>query len=198
MTEAGEAATKVALVIGAPALRARVEAALSAGGVRIVDEDAAEVVLSDDPQALHAPDADRVPAILLVAGEERSLEVLAAGAAAVLPPDADGASLLAAIAAVRAGLAVAPLGLLQHLIDGESGTTSAPDSPEGLEPQLTPRELEVLAALADGASNKAIARRLGISFHTVKFHVAGILAKLGAETRTEAVAQGARRGLVML
>ncbi len=63
---------------------------------------------------------------------------------------------------------------------------------------LTPRELEVLGALADGASNKMIARRLGISFHTVKFHVAAILDKLDADSRTEAVAAAARSGLVML
>jgi DNA-binding CsgD family transcriptional regulator len=67
-----------------------------------------------------------------------------------------------------------------------------------VEAELTPREIEVLAAMADGASNKMIARRLGISFHTVKFHVASILAKLDADSRTEAVAQGARLGLVML
>src|SRR5262245_12016122 len=64
--------------------------------------------------------------------------------------------------------------------------------------RLTRRELEVLAAMADGASNKAIARRLGISFHTVKFHVAAILAKLDADSRTEAVAKAAQLGLVML
>jgi DNA-binding NarL/FixJ family response regulator len=64
--------------------------------------------------------------------------------------------------------------------------------------ELTPREREVLALLADGASNKVIARRLGISFHTAKFHVATILAKLDADSRTEAVAIAARRGLVML
>jgi DNA-binding NarL/FixJ family response regulator len=64
--------------------------------------------------------------------------------------------------------------------------------------RLTPRELEVLAAMADGASNKTIARRLGISFHTVKFHVAAILAKLDADSRTEAVAKAAQSGLVML
>jgi DNA-binding CsgD family transcriptional regulator len=63
---------------------------------------------------------------------------------------------------------------------------------------LTPREIEVLAAMADGASNKVIARRLGISFHTAKFHVASILAKLDADSRTEAVALAARLGLVML
>lgn len=71
-----------------------------------------------------------------------------------------------------------------------------PTMPSGL--ALTPRELEVLTAMADGASNKAIARRLGISFHTVKFHVASILEKLDADSRTEAVAEGARLGLIML
>src|SRR5580704_17274428 len=64
--------------------------------------------------------------------------------------------------------------------------------------QLIPRALEVLAAMADGASNKAIARRLGIPFHTAKFHVAAILAKLDADSRTEAVARAAHLGLVML
>jgi DNA-binding NarL/FixJ family response regulator len=67
-----------------------------------------------------------------------------------------------------------------------------------IETSLTPREIEVLAAMADGASNKVIARRLGISFHTAKFHVASILAKLDADSRTEAVALAARQGLVML
>jgi DNA-binding CsgD family transcriptional regulator len=65
-------------------------------------------------------------------------------------------------------------------------------------PRLTPRELDVLAAMADGASNKIIARRLGISFHTAKFHVAAILAKLDADSRTEAVTKAAQLGLVML
>jgi DNA-binding NarL/FixJ family response regulator len=63
---------------------------------------------------------------------------------------------------------------------------------------LTRRELDVLAAMADGASNKVIARRLGISFHTAKFHVAAILAKLDADSRTEAVTKAAQLGLVML
>jgi DNA-binding NarL/FixJ family response regulator len=71
------------------------------------------------------------------------------------------------------------------------------ESPQNGGP-LTPRELEVLAAMADGASNKTIARRLGISFHTAKFHVAAILAKLDADSRTEAVARAAHLGLVML
>ena len=65
-------------------------------------------------------------------------------------------------------------------------------------PRLTAREIEVLAALADGASNKEIARRLDISFHTVKFHVAAILDKLEAESRTEAVVKASQLEIVML
>ena len=63
---------------------------------------------------------------------------------------------------------------------------------------LTPRELEVLALLAEGASNKVIARRLGISVHTAKFHVASLLDKLDAVGRTDAVAHAARRGVINL
>jgi DNA-binding NarL/FixJ family response regulator len=63
---------------------------------------------------------------------------------------------------------------------------------------LTPRELEVLRLMADGASNKIIAHKLGISDHTVKFHVTSILSKLNAGTRTEAVTLGIRQGLVYL
>ena len=86
---------------------------------------------------------------------------------------------------------------LEVLLRGDPGAGATDPAPsDGA--ALTPRELEVLAALADGAPNKMIARRLGISFHTVKFHVASILDKLDADSRTEAVAEAARRGLVML
>jgi DNA-binding NarL/FixJ family response regulator len=63
---------------------------------------------------------------------------------------------------------------------------------------LTPREVEVLRLLADGTSNKIIAHRLGISDHTVKFHITSILSKMNAGTRTEAVTLGVRMGLVYL
>jgi DNA-binding CsgD family transcriptional regulator len=63
---------------------------------------------------------------------------------------------------------------------------------------LTPRELEVLALLAEGASNKVIARRLGISVHTAKFHVSQVLDKLDATGRTDAVAHAARQGVIHL
>jgi DNA-binding CsgD family transcriptional regulator len=70
------------------------------------------------------------------------------------------------------------------------------DEPAGEAEALTPREREALGLLADGLSNKAIAARLGISEHTAKFHVASVLAKLGAANRADAVRRGVRRGLV--
>jgi len=63
---------------------------------------------------------------------------------------------------------------------------------------LTPREFDVLMLLAEGASNKTIARQLGISVHTVKFHVGSLLDKLDATGRTDAVAHAARRGVINL
>lgn len=68
----------------------------------------------------------------------------------------------------------------------------------GAEIELTARELEVLALLAEGASNKLIARRLGISAHTAKYHVASLLEKLDAVSRTDAVAHAARIGVLHL
>jgi DNA-binding CsgD family transcriptional regulator len=72
----------------------------------------------------------------------------------------------------------------------------APRGPKEPVLALTPRELDVLAALAEGASNKEIARKLAISIHTVKFHIASLFDKLDAEGRTEAVAQAARLGAI--
>ncbi|HYB08616.1 MAG TPA: LuxR C-terminal-related transcriptional regulator [Alphaproteobacteria bacterium] len=71
-------------------------------------------------------------------------------------------------------------------------------SPAEVDTGLTPRELEVLVLLAEGASNKTIARRLGISVHTAKFHVGSLLDKLDATGRTDAVAQAARLGVIHL
>ncbi|HEY1541764.1 MAG TPA: response regulator transcription factor [Xanthobacteraceae bacterium] len=124
--------------------------------------------------------------------------MLRAGARALLARGAEETDIAATLAAVRGGLCVLPPGLLQAPttpvpIEGATART-----PATAETPLTPRELEVLAALADGLSNKAIARRLDISVHTAKFHVGSILAKLDADSRTEAVAKAAQRGLVML
>jgi DNA-binding CsgD family transcriptional regulator len=80
-------------------------------------------------------------------------------------------------------------------------TLTARQAQTGIDAQdaeLTPRELDVLALMAEGASNKVIARQLGISVHTAKFHVGSILDKLDATGRTDAVAHAARRGVIHL
>jgi DNA-binding NarL/FixJ family response regulator len=130
---------------------------------------------------------------------EESLDLLYAGATAILPRSASGKEIAAAIEAAINGLAILPRDILEILLDPGASDADEPLPGEaGATVSLTPRELEVLAAMADGASNKAIARRLGISFHTAKFHVAAILAKLDADSRTEAVTKAAHLGLVML
>jgi DNA-binding NarL/FixJ family response regulator len=73
--------------------------------------------------------------------------------------------------------------------DARAGFAAASE-PDSL---LTPRELEVLGAIGEGLTNKAIARKLGISLHTVKFHIESLFRKLGARTRTEALARAAER-----
>jgi DNA-binding CsgD family transcriptional regulator len=78
---------------------------------------------------------------------------------------------------------------------GSPGPVDAADT--GTAP-LTPRELEVLRMMADGAANKEIAWKLAISEHTVKFHVASVMGKLNASSRTEAVTRGLRRGLILM
>ena len=114
----------------------------------------------------------------------------------MLPRSAGHQEILAALRAVTTGLLVLPHELLPMLLDGASHDQDLATA--NGDARLTARELDVLAAMADGASNKAIARRLGISFHTAKFHVAAILAKLDADSRTEAVTKAAQLGLVML
>ncbi|MGP6158710.1 MAG: response regulator transcription factor [Vulcanimicrobiaceae bacterium] len=105
---------------------------------------------------------------------------------AVLARDASPDEIVAAVVAVAAGLVAASPGVL------------ADGAPQATFEQLTAREIEVLAELARGASNKAVAERLHISEHTVKFHIGSIFAKLGVSSRTEAVTHGFRLGLIML
>jgi DNA-binding NarL/FixJ family response regulator len=139
------------------------------------------------------------PALLALAGENQAIDALRQGLRAVLPRNSDPAGIVAAARAALHGLAVVAPAVLDSLLGDLPPEDDKPMGKAELEvPSLTPRELEVLAALADGASNKLIARRLGISFHTAKFHVAAVLEKLDADSRTEAVAKGARLGLVML
>ena len=127
-------------------------------------------------------------------------EALRYGVRAILPTDVSADQLFATLQAAAAGLIVlhpseVDAALPAHIT--ESNTTATNSSPEMTE-SLTPREREVLQMLAAGLGNKEIAARLNISDHTAKFHVASILGKLGASTRTEAVAIGIRRGLILL
>jgi DNA-binding CsgD family transcriptional regulator len=101
------------------------------------------------------------------------------------------ASLLGGIAGLR--LAVPGEAATVTVVSRDPQTTI---EPHGIE--LTPRERDVLALMAEGASNKTIARQLGISVHTAKFHVGSVLDKLDATGRTDAVAHAARRGVIDL
>jgi two-component system, NarL family, response regulator YdfI len=125
----------------------------------------------------------------------RLAEALRAGVRAILPSDASPDQIVAGLEAAAAGLIV----VHPAEVDAMFPAAEAASSPlaELIEP-LTPRESEVLQMLASGLANKEIATRLAISEHTVKFHVASILGKLGAASRTEAVTLGIRRGLVLL
>ena len=134
---------------------------------------------------------------------------LRSGVRAVLPADAPDTQIIAAVEAAAAGLMTLPPEAIPALRPpARVRADAAPGSPRGAvhagrgpgdAPQrLTARETEILAMMAEGLGNKLIAARLGISRHTAKFHVASILDKLGAESRTEAVTIGLRRGLILI
>jgi DNA-binding NarL/FixJ family response regulator len=133
-----------------------------------------------------------VPVIALVSDETR--QVWPANVCAVVPADVDAATLVAVITVVAAGYALAP----RKDFAGEDAWAERGDAVDELASTLSAREREVLALLAEGASNKEIARALALSVHTVKFHVAAITEKLGARSRVEAVAIAIRAGLAMV
>lgn len=138
------------------------------------------------------PDAD-IPIIALLPDAAAVAELWAAGVQGLLLRDLDGGKVLAAAQAASQGLAVVDPSLAPELFP-------AAGSPAGGLPadDLTPRESEVLQLLAEGLTNKAIAQRLEISDHTVKFHVNAIMGKLNAQSRTEAVVRATRLGLIVL
>ncbi len=128
----------------------------------------------------------------LLPDEGLAVEAVAAGARGVLRRNAEPATLAAALDAVAHGLTVVDATLSRAVFPERDRTLPAPVE------ELTPRERSVLQLLAEGLPNKAIAERLSISEHTVKFHVNAILGKLGAQSRTEAVTRAARLGLISL
>lgn len=168
---------------------------------QLVEREQPDVVLADVeyPQE-EGPQPELLAAaavVLLVSNPPGpwTVEALRSGVRAVLPRDVSANEMIAAIEAAAAGLTVLHPGDLQALLPTPPRERSiSADTVEA----LTPRELEVLRMLAEGVGNKTIAWKLGISEHTVKFHVASIMSKLPATSRTEAVAIGIRRGLIML
>jgi DNA-binding NarL/FixJ family response regulator len=145
-----------------------------------------------------------LPALLLLSDETLSPQALVdlpLRAWGILPVDASAEELTAAVHALHAGLIVAAPHLLNRLLTRrpQVGEVLSFNHSEQAEVEaLSGRETEVLQLLAQGLANKQIAIALGISEHTVKFHVSSIYAKLGAANRTEAVSIGARRGLILL
>ena len=133
-----------------------------------------------------------LPVVVLLPDEAFAADVWAAGIRNLLFRDATADKLLAALQAAGHNLTT---------IESELVFTLHPDRPlpdGALTEELTPRELEVLQLVAEGLPNKTIALELDISEHTVKFHINAILGKFGAQSRTEAVVQAARSGLLLL
>ena len=144
-----------------------------AGHAVVGAQDAADVVLTDGD----SPPGETRPVVTIGGADDDQ--------PGVLPRDADASQIDAAIRAVAAGLVVRWPGAREAGFGAMRETLG--------DALLTPREIEVLATLAEGLTNKAIARRLDISLHTVKFHVESLFRKLGARTRTEAVAKASER-----
>lgn len=147
------------------------------------------------------------PVVALLAPDfqdfEQTVQLLRGGVRGILPSDATGDEINAAINAAANNLIVAEPEMLEALFlsNGSEDFTLSEESDlqdgDAVE-SLTVREREVLELLVEGASNKAIADRMSISEHTVKFHVASIFGKLAVNSRTEAATQALRRGLILL
>ena len=214
----------VFIVAASPLARAGLENLLAARRVKIagrvanldelegrIDDAPVDVILVDSTGETFGPFLDSLNGSglasdfnMVLLAEPVSLAAAASalrvGIRAVLPNDLSPDQLVAALQAAANGLLVLhPTQVAAQV--AANGFASAPAQSQTLEElaePLTPRESEVLQMLASGLGNKEIAAKLGISEHTAKFHVASILGKLGASSRTEAVSLGIRRGLVLL
>lgn len=197
---------RVQLDISSPALRAGLRALLSADNtIRIISDSLeenseADVVItsashvSSSSSSLNASnefDLDLSAATLFLSDDPLNIRDMQrfAGVWGVLPSDASAEELNAAIHALSQGLIV---GTATLLFESDSETEPLSHGP------LTDREAEVLGLVAKGMANKQIAVALGISEHTVKFHVSSIYSKLNVTNRTEAVREGLRGGWVAL
>ena len=182
-----------------PSIRITAEAGSSADITKLTEAHSVDAAVLDveGPEihdALESLRRSSVPAVILVDGADSIPPHVMAGLPgwAVLSRAADEEQILAAVRAAAVGLAVtdASVATLQQSASMTGGNSEVE--------ALTSREREILQLMAQGLPNKGIAARLNISPHTVKFHIASVMAKLGAGSRTEAVAIGARRGDVKL
>jgi DNA-binding NarL/FixJ family response regulator len=200
---------EVVLRAALPSVRLGLAAMLAEQGHQVVPEGQAgegSVWVIDDPdpdlidrfEAAPGVDPPR-PAVLLTDDASLAGRLARSGLPgwACLGRDAGPTELDLAVRAAAAGLVLLDLPAVAATTKGPSAPALAAPAGELQEP-LTPRELQVLQLIAQGLPNKGIARALGISENTAKFHVAALTAKLGASGRTEAVTLGARRGLIVL
>ncbi|HKS73793.1 MAG TPA: response regulator transcription factor [Terriglobales bacterium] len=157
---------------------------------------APDIVLLDLERA-HGELSSQAPMVVLIDQPDPgwAAQALRSGVKGIVPRDAEVEIITAAIQAARSGVV-----LLDADVSAALAARIRPpaDSRDTTTEELTPREIEVLGMLAEGLGNRDIADRLGISNHTVKFHISSILDKLGATSRTEAVTLGLRKGLILL
>jgi DNA-binding NarL/FixJ family response regulator len=180
-----ETPLRILLRAGDPVRRRSLAAMIEAAGHEAVAE-APDVVLCDLSRGA-APPAEADAPVVALTGQAISGEQ----PAGVLARDVGVDQLGAALRAVAAGLLVRSQAPLPQDGFREAGEDTAPVL-------LTPREAEILTLVGQGMSNKQTARRLGISVHTVKFHLEALFAKLEATSRAEAVAKGLRGGVIEL
>jgi DNA-binding NarL/FixJ family response regulator len=161
----------------------------------------ADLEHADSRWISHAPGLDEEqPAVNVVAlidapGIAWVTRALRANVKAILNRDAPPEDILSAIESTYSGLVVLEPDVIDSVLRSVRLTTA---DPPALSQALTEREIEVLQLLAEGVGNKVIATRLNISEHTVKFHISSVLSKMGAASRTEAVTQGIRNGLILI
>ena len=147
------------------------------------------------PALPRIPNSFPVVALIDEPSADWAAHALRSGVRAILPCDSSMDEILAAIQAAHAGLVLLDSAVTQTLA---ARVPTLASQPTPTLDELTPREVEVLRMLAEGLGNREMASRLGISDHTVKFHISSILDKLGASTRTEAVTMGIRMGIILL
>jgi DNA-binding NarL/FixJ family response regulator len=174
------------------ALASDLEQALALLEGEDVDVLLADVEWGREEFSLLAASPDALPLTLLAEEAATAAECFLAGAQAVLLRDATSEEIVAAIRATAAGLTVLDSRVRSEL----AVTTTRSAMPRSDQATLSARELQVLELIAQGLPNKSIALELGISEHTVKFHVGSILTKLDAASRSEALARAIQAGLI--